>query len=94
MAENKKKKSKIFYFLCSYVVQPGDDLTPGLRVGLDEAVEVDVVPLPDVRGHQVRAQPDGHDRRIWQRKIKIKYIDIVVFSQQITNPDQDMKNIF
>ena len=45
-------------------MEPRDDLGLGRGVGPDGAVEVDVVALPDVGGHEAAAQADRHDRRV------------------------------
>ena len=48
----------------THIVEPRDDLGLGRGVGPDVAVEVDVVALPDVSGHEAAPQLDRHDRRI------------------------------
>ena len=50
--------------LITHIVEPCDDLGLGRGVGPDVAVEVDVVALPDVGGHEATPQLDRHNRRI------------------------------
>lgn len=50
--------------LLTHIVEPCDDLGLGRGVGPDVAVEVDVVALPDVGGHEATPQLDRHNRRI------------------------------
>ena len=50
----------------THIVEPRDDLGLGGGVGPDVAVEVDVVALSDVGGHEAAPQLDRHDRRIYE----------------------------
>jgi len=54
---------RLFYIeaIHAHVVQPSDGFGPGRRIGVDDAVEVDVHALANVRSHQIAAQLDLDD---------------------------------
>ena len=56
-------------------MQPGDRFGLWRRIRLDQAIEIDVVALTDVRGHEVLAQANRDDRRVWEKK----YVTVIIF---------------